>query len=185
MKRCFWVRIDNPLYVKYHDQEWGRPVHEDLVFFEFLVLEGAQAGLSWETILKRRQSYRQAFGQFDPKKVAKFGPKESKQLLLNPGIIRNRLKIKSAIENARTFLEIQKEFGSFDRFIWQFVGGKPILNRPRSQADYVSESAASLKMSKDLKKRGFRFVGPTICYAFMQACGLVNDHTRDCFRAPR
>ena len=179
--RCFWVVKGNTLYEKYHDKEWGVPVHDDRKHFEFLILEGAQAGLSWLTILKRREGYRDAFCQFDPKKVAQFDDKKKEELLAFDGIIRNRLKIASAINNAKLFLEIQKEFGSFDAYIWQFVGGKPIQNHWKSIKKIPAETKESKALSKDLKKRGFSFVGPTVMYAHMQATGLVNDHTTDCF----
>ena len=167
---------------RYHDAEWGVPVHNDRRLFEFLILEGAQAGLSWETVLKKRPAYRNAFDNFDTSKIARYTSGRVKKLLANPGIIRNRLKIKAATQNARAFLAIQKEFGSFDRYIWQFVGGKPITNRRRSLKQIPARTAESDAMSKDLKKRGFAFVGSTICYAFMQAVGMVNDHTAACFR---
>lgn len=181
-KRCAWVPEDNVLYQEYHDKEWGVPIHDDRLHFEFLILEGAQAGLSWLTILKRRDAYRKAFDNFDPKKVAKYDQTKLDELLQNEGIIRNRLKIGSAVTNAQAFLAVQKEFGSFDKYIWGFVGGKPIHNKwkTRSEVPAVSEEAKAL--SKDLIKRGFRFVGPTIIYAHMQAIGMVNDHTTDCFR---
>lgn len=179
--RCTWAGED-PLMIEYHDKEWGRPVHDDTLLFEFLVLEGAQAGLSWITVLKKRDNYRKAFGNFDPAKVASYDDEKIEELMNNPGIIRNRRKITSAITNAKAVLEIQKEFGSFDSYIWQFVDGKPIENEWKSMEDLPSFTAESEKMSKDLKKRGFKFVGPTICYAFMQAVGMVNDHVMDCFR---
>jgi DNA-3-methyladenine glycosylase I len=179
--RCQWAGSD-PLYVAYHDLEWGVPVHDDRTLFEFLVLEGAQAGLSWSTILKKRAAYRAAFDGFDPALVAVYDDARVAELLANPGIVRNRAKIASAIKNAQAFLAVQQEFGSFDAYIWQFVGGRPIQNAWRSLAEVPAETAASQAMSKDLKKRGFNFVGPTICYAHMQATGMVNDHTIDCFR---
>lgn len=179
--RCFWVKPENKLYAEYHDNEWGRPVHDDRLLFEMLILEGAQAGLSWETVLKKRQNYKKAFAGFDPKKVAKFSAKDAKRLMKDPGIIRNRLKIESTISNAKSFLGVQKEFGSFDKYIWNFVGGKPKKNRFKSRKDYVTRSEISDAISKDLKRRGFRFVGTTIIYAYMQAVGLVNDHTVGCF----
>lgn len=179
--RCSWAQVDE-MYQDYHDKEWGVPVHDDRIHFEFLILEGAQAGLSWSTILKRREGYRQAFANFNPKLVAKFDEAKQAELLLNDKIIRNRLKIAAAIKNAKHFLEIQKEFGSFDRYIWDFVGGKPIQNHRKSISDLPSETIESKNLSKDLKKRGFTFVGSTIMYAHMQATGLVNDHTTDCFR---
>jgi DNA-3-methyladenine glycosylase I len=168
--------------IAYHDQEWGVPQHDDRVLFEFLVLEGAQAGLSWSTILAKREAYRKAFSGFDPAKVARYKPAKIATLLKNPGIVRNRLKIESAVRNARAALEAQKEFGSFDRYIWQFVGGAPIMNSRRSLKNLPAETAESRAMSKDLKRRGFTFVGPTVCYAFMQAVGMVNDHLVSCFR---
>ncbi len=178
--RCGWVGI-KPHFIAYHDQEWGVPIHDDRKHFEMLLLEGAQAGLTWETILLRREGYRLAFGGFDPKKVARFTAKKKAQLLVNPGIIRNRLKIDSAVTNAQAFLAVQEEFGSFDRYIWQFVGGTPIVTHWAKMAQVPATSAISDALSKDLKKRGFRFVGSTIAYAYMQAVGLVNDHTTDCF----
>ncbi len=179
--RCDWAGHD-VMMIAYHDEEWGLPVHDDRLFFEFLVLEGAQAGLSWSTILKKRDSYRAAFDNFDIKKVADYGEDKINQLLLNPGIIRNRLKIHSAIINARAVLAIRKEFGSFNNYIWRFVGGRTIQNSWRQLTDVPSKTPEAEAMSKDLKKRGFTFVGPTICYAFMQAVGMVNDHTTNCFR---
>jgi len=176
--RCEWA-VD-PLNAVYHDNEWGKPVHDDKVLFEFLTLEGAQAGLSWLTVLKKREAYRKAFAGFDPKKVAKFDKKKEAALLKNEGIVRNRLKISSTVSNAKNFLAVQKEFGSFDKYIWSFVGGKPLAKRRRTLRDIPAKSPESDAMSKDLKKRGFRFVGTTICYAFMQACGLVDDHTDHC-----
>ena len=170
------------LYTDYHDHEWGVPVHDDCVLFEFLILEGAQAGLSWSTILRKRESYRAAFAQFDPAKVARFSDKKTAALLLDTGIVRNRLKIQSAVTNANAFLAIQKEFGSFDAYIWTFVGGKPKQNQWASMKNVPAQTAESDAMSVDLKKRGFKFVGSTICYAFMQATGMVNDHLRSCFR---
>lgn len=166
----------------YHDNEWGVPVHDDRALFEFLVLEGAQAGLSWQTVLNKRENYRKAFDGFDAKKMARYGAKDVERLLSDPGIIRNRLKIAAAIENAKRFLDIQKEFGSFDSYVWQFVGGKPVVHNIESVKDIPSTSIESDAMSRDLLKRGFKFVGSTICYAFMQAVGMVNDHERDCFR---
>jgi DNA-3-methyladenine glycosylase I len=179
--RCSWSGND-PTMIAYHDEEWGVPVHDDRLLFEFLVLEGAQAGLSWSTILKKRESYRAAFDNFDPEKVAAYGEDEIAQLLGNTGIIRNRLKIGSAVTNARAVLAIQKEFGSFDSYIWRFAGGQTIQNRWVRLSDIPAKTLVAETMSKDLKKRGFSFVGPTICYAFMQAVGMVNDHTVDCFR---
>lgn len=179
--RCEWANA-SPEYIAYHDNEWGTPVIDDQKQFEFLVLEGAQAGLSWATILKRRESYRKAFAQFNPAIVAQFDGQDMDRLLSDAGIIRNRLKIVSAINNARRFLEVQQEFGSFTRYIWQFVDGKPIVNHWRTTKEIPATSDESDKLSKDLKKRGFTFVGSVIMYAHMQACGLVNDHTVDCFR---
>lgn len=179
--RCAWS-LGHPLYEQYHDEEWGVPVHDDRTHFEFLILEGAQAGLSWLTILKRRDGYRRAFANFDPKKVAKFDEAKIEKLLDDTGIIRNRLKVVSTIQNARGFLKIQEEFGSFDAYIWNFVGGKPIQNKWKSTKELPAESKESKAISADLRKRGFNFVGPTIIYAHMQATGLVNDHIVDCFR---
>lgn len=178
--RCGWAGTD-PLYIQYHDKEWGRPIHNDTLLFELLTLEGAQAGLSWITVLRKRENYRKAFAEFDPKKVAKFKQSQMNALLKNEGIVRNRLKISSTISNAQAFLAVQKEFGSFDRYIWSFVGGKTLRNSPKSLKQVPAKTEISDAMSKDLKKRGFRFVGSTICYAFMQACGLVDDHSQDCF----
>jgi DNA-3-methyladenine glycosylase I len=178
--RCGWVGA-KPHFVAYHDREWGVPIHDDRRHFEMLLLEGAQAGLTWETILLRREGYRRAFATFDPKKVARFTAKKKAVLLKNPGIIRNRLKIDSAVTNAQAFLSVQEEFGSFDRYVWRFVGGKPKVNHWTKMAQVPATSALSDALSKDLKKRGFRFVGSTIIYAYMQAAGLVNDHTTDCF----
>jgi len=180
--RCPWVDLDKPDYVAYHDREWGVPVRDDRTQFEFLILEGAQAGLSWYTVLRKRQSYRQAFADFDPTIVAGFGPSDIEQMLQNPGLIRNRLKLESAVTNARRFLEIQDEFGSFSDYIWGFVDGEVKVNTLRQMGDYPTTSKESDALSKDLKKRGFKFVGPTIVYAHLQATGLVNDHTVDCFR---
>lgn len=180
--RCPWAPADNQLYVDYHDTEWGVPVHDDQKHFEFLILEAAQAGLSWITILKRRPGYKKAFSDFDPEKVARFNEKKIEELLNYEGIIRNRLKITSAVENAAHFLKIQDEFGSFDNYIWRFVDGKPIQNRWTSLKELPSETKESKSLSKDLKSRGFRFVGSTILYSHMQATGLVNDHLVDCFR---
>jgi DNA-3-methyladenine glycosylase I len=184
-QRCGWVDASNELYVRYHDEEWGRPVHEDTRLFEMLTLEGAQAGLSWATILGKRDGYRRAFASFDVRRVARFGARERRALLANPGIVRNRLKIDATISNARAFIEVQDEFGTFARYLWSFVGGRPIVNRPRTLREVPARTALSDRVSKDLKKRGFRFVGSTIVYALMQAVGLVNDHTRGCFLAPR
>jgi len=180
-KRCPWCET-NELEVAYHDREWGVPVHDDRRWFEFLILEGAQAGLSWDTILKKRDNYRKAFAGFDPRKVARFDGRKRAALMRNPGIVRNRLKIASAVTNAQAFLSVQREFGSFDRYIWQFTGGKPKRNRWRAMRQVPAATLESDAMSKDLKRRGFRFVGSTICYAFMQATGMVNDHLVTCFR---
>ena len=181
MKRCDWAGTDQ-LYITYHDQEWGVPEHEDSKLFEMLILEGAQAGLSWSTILKKRENYRRAFDNFDPEKVAAYEQGRIAELLADPGIVRNRLKINAAILNARAFLAVKEEFGSFNDYIWRFVDRKPILNAWKKLGEIPAQTAESEAMSKDLKKRGFRFVGPTICYAFMQAVGMVNDHVVDCFR---
>jgi DNA-3-methyladenine glycosylase I len=178
--RCAWASGD--LSIRYHDEEWGVPVHDDRTLFEFLILEGAQAGLSWNTILNKRDNYRQAFDGFDPKLVARYDRRKVARLLRDPGIVRNKLKIASAVTNAQAFLRVQNELGSFDRYIWQFVGGKPRVNSPKSMKQVLARTPESDAMSKDLKKRGFRFVGSTICYAFMQAVGMVNDHVVDCFR---
>ena len=180
-QRCDWANSD-PIYVEYHDREWGVPEHDDRRLFEFLVLEGMQAGLSWLTILRKRDHFRKAFDGFHPEKVARFGQKKVKKLLSDEGIIRNRLKIESAIQNAKAFLQVQEEFGSFDRFMWQFVNGKPKKNRWRTLKDIPATTVESDVMSRELRARGFRFVGSTICYAHMQACGMVNDHLIDCFR---
>lgn len=180
-KRCDWVG-DNPIMIKYHDKEWGRSVHNDKKLFEFLILEGAQAGLTWALVLRKRENYRLCFNNFDPLKIARYSKKDIGRLMNNPGIIRNRLKIESTIINAKSFLKIQKDFGTFDKYIWQFTKGKPIKNKFKSIKDIPSKTKESEAISKDLKKRGFRFIGPTICYAFMQATGMVNDHTVDCFR---
>ena len=182
--RCGWSAGD-PLLVAYHDEEWGQPVHDDRKLFELLLLEGAQAGLSWITILRKREAYRLAFADFDPEKVARFDARRIERLLANPGIVRNRLKIESAKKNARAFLQVQREFGSFARYQWQFVGGEPLRNRPRSLREVPPRSELSDALSKDLKKRGMNFVGSTIMYAFMQATGLVDDHMVGCWRAPR
>lgn len=181
--RCSWA--SNELNSKYHDEEWGTPVHDDLVWFEFLILEGAQAGLSWDTILQKRERYREVLRGFDPAKVARFDGKKVQALLRDPGIVRNRLKIAATVANAQAFLRVQKEFGSFDKFIWQFVGGTPIQNDWKLQKEVPAKTTLSIELSKDLLKRGFRFVGPTICYAFMQATGLVNDHLVSCYRHPK
>lgn len=182
-KRCEWCGED-PLYVAYHDEEWGVPVHDDRTLFEFLILEGAQAGLSWITILKKRENYRKLFAEFDPVRVARFRSARIEKLLQDPGIVRNRLKVESTVSNAKAFLAVQKEFGSFDAYIWQFIGGEPKKNAWKSLKKIPATTAESDAMSKDLKKRGFRFVGSTICYAFMQATGMVNDHVVGCFRYP-
>jgi DNA-3-methyladenine glycosylase I len=179
--RCDWAGED-PLYITYHDLEWGAPVHEDRTLFEFLILEGAQAGLSWSTILRKREGYRRAFAGFDPREVARFDEARTQELLIDPGIVRNRRKIEAAIANARAFLSIQEEYGSFDAYVWGLVGGAPIQNRWQSLAEIPAQTPLSQALSRDLARRGFRFVGPTICYAFMQAVGMVNDHVVDCFR---
>jgi DNA-3-methyladenine glycosylase I len=181
-KRCGWAEGLDADYKKYHDEEWGVPVHDDRLWYEYIVLDGAQAGLSWSTILKKRENYRKAFAGFDPVKVGKFDKRKVERLLKDPGIVRNRLKVESAVNNAKAFLKIQKEFGSFDAYIWRFIGGRPRQNRWRSLKQIPAETAESRAMSKDLKSRGFSFVGPTICYAFMQAAGMVNDHLVTCFR---
>jgi len=181
LTRCGWS-VSDPLYIKYHDEEWGVPVHDDRKLFEMLILEGAQAGLSWITILKKRENYREAFDQFNASKIAVYDARKKRELLSDAGIVRNRLKIEATISNAKAFLEIQKEFGSFDSYIWQFVGGEPRTNRRASLKDIPPKTPESDAMSKDLKLRGFRFVGSTICYAFMQAVGMVNDHITSCFR---
>jgi DNA-3-methyladenine glycosylase I len=181
MKRCPWCGTD-PIYVAYHDEEWGVPNHDDRHLFEMLVLEGAQAGLSWSTILHKRPAYRAAFAGFDPKKVARFDAKKKARLLADPKIVRNRLKIEAAVINARCFLTVQEEHGSFDAYLWGFVGGEPIHNRPKTSKDVPAKTEVSDALSKDLKRRGFKFVGSTICYAFMQAVGMVNDHLTTCFR---
>jgi DNA-3-methyladenine glycosylase I len=180
--RCPWVDLSKPDYVEYHDREWGVPVHDDRIIFEFLTLEAAQAGLSWYTVLRKRQAYRRAFAGFDPEKVARYGKSEIRSLLNNPGIIRNKLKILAAINNAQRFVEVQATFGSFDTYIWRFVGGNPIMHKFRKLKDYLASSAESDALSKDLRGRGFKFVGSTICYAHMQATGMFNDHVIDCFR---
>jgi DNA-3-methyladenine glycosylase I len=179
--RCTWcLKFDQ--YIQYHDEEWGVPVHDDRTHFEFLILEGAQAGLSWSTILKKREGYRKAFADFDPVKVARFTEKRLEKILQDPSIVRNRLKVYAAVNNAKRFLEIQKEFGSFDNYIWRFVGGKPIVNKRKALREIPPTTTESDALSKDLIKRGFKFVGSTVIYAHMQACGLVNDHVLDCFR---
>lgn len=182
LTRCPWVDLDKPDYIAYHDAEWGVPVHDDRRMFEFLILESAQAGLSWYTVLRKRDSYRKAFDHFDPERVARYDERQLRSLLQNPGIIRNRQKIQAAINNARRFLEVQDAFGSFDAYIWRFVDGRPIIHEIRSIETYPSQSPESKALSKDLKNRGFQFVGPVICYAHMQATGMVNDHILDCFR---
>jgi DNA-3-methyladenine glycosylase I len=181
IKRCPWGTSD-PLYVEYHDKEWGVPVHDDRKLFEMLILEGAQAGLSWLTVLKKRENYRKAFDNFEAVKIAKYDKRKIEQLLKNEGIIRNKLKINAAVINAKAFLQVKEEFGSFDKYIWQFVGNKPIINKRKSMKEIPAKTKESDEMSKDLIKRGFKFVGSTICYAFMQAVGLVNDHTVDCWK---
>lgn len=181
-KRCLWVPEKNEVYVKYHDEEWGVPVHDDVKHFEFLILEGAQAGLSWETILKRRSGYKKVYADFDVQKVAKFGEKKILEMLKDPRIIRNRLKVRGSVSNAIKFIELQKEFGSFDKYIWKSVGNKTLKHTFKELKDYPVYTEEAANLSKDLKKRGFTFVGPTIMYAHMQATGLVNDHAVDCFR---
>jgi len=184
-QRCRWAADGDPEYLAYHDQEWGRPVHDDRLLFEMLTLEGAQAGLSWSTILRKRAGYRAAFVGFAPEQVARFDARHRARLLRDVNIVRNRLKIDSAVSNARAFIEVQREYGSFDRYLWTFVDGRPVINRPRTSAAIASRSALSDRISKDLKKRGFRFVGTTIIYAYLQAVGVVNDHMRGCFLCPR
>lgn len=181
VRRCNWS-VSDPIYIKYHDKEWGVPVHNDRKLFEMIVLDGAQAGLSWLTILKKRENYRKAFDNFDPKKVAKYDKRKISQLLKNEGIIRNKLKVESAVTNAKAFLKVKEEFGTFDKYIWKFVDGKTKVNSWKTLKHIPATSKESDAMSKDLKVRGFKFVGSTICYAFMQAAGMVNDHTVDCFR---
>ena len=181
-KRCPWVDLGKADYVAYHDQEWGVPVHDDPLIFEFLTLEGAQAGLSWYTVLRKREAYRKAFAGFNPEKVARYGNRQIDSLLKNDGIIRNRAKIEAAINNAKKFLAVQEEFGTFDAYIWRFVDGRPVVHTIRSLKDYPVTSPESDALSKDLKQRGFKFVGSTICYAHMQATGMINDHVVDCFR---
>ena len=182
-RRCRWVPLDDPQYLRYHDEEWGRPVHNDRRLFEMLILEGAQAGLSWSTVLHKRAGYRRAFANFDPRKVARIDARRRAALRRDPGIVRNRLKIESTVTNARAFLAVQREFGSFDRYLWSWVGGKPLLNRP-GRRGVPARTALSDRLSRDLLERGFRFVGSTIVYAYLQAVGVVNDHARDCFRCP-
>lgn len=179
--RCQWC-LNNPLMIEYHDREWGVPLHDDRMLFEFLILDGAQAGLSWQTVLNKREAYRKAFDRFDAKKVARYDEQKVASLLADPGIIRNRLKIASAITNAKAFLKVQKEFGSFDKYIWSFVNQRPIDHKIKTMKEIPCLSEESKAMSKDLLKRGFKFVGPTICYAFMQAAGMINDHEVKCFR---
>jgi len=183
-RRCPWAPPDDALYLRYHDEEWGRPVHDDRQLFEMLILEGAQAGLSWSTILHKRAGYRRAFAKFDPRKVARFDARRRGALRRDPRIVRNRLKIDATVSNAHAFLAVQREFGSFERYLWSFVAGKPLLNRPRV-GQVPARTALSDRLSKDLLKRGFRFVGSTIIYAYLQAVGVVNDHTRGCFLCPR
>ena len=182
LQRCPWLDLDKPDYVAYHDREWGVPVHDDRKHFEFLTLESAQAGLSWYTVLRKRANYRQAFAEFDPAKVARFNAVTVEQMLQDPGLIRNRRKISAAVENARHFLAVQDEFGSFSAYIWRFVGGEPLVNEFRTLADLPATSRESDALSKDLKSRGFKFIGSTVIYAHMQATGMVNDHVLDCFR---
>ena len=180
-QRCAWSG-DDPLYCAYHDEEWGVPLHDDRALFEFLILEGAQAGLSWITILRKRENYRAVFDNFDPERIARYDTSKIESLLQNPGIVRNRLKVQAAVNNAQKFLDVQEKYGSFDAFVWQFVGGKPRQNHWRGLAEIPASTIESDAMSKELKRRGFKFVGSTICYAHMQATGMVNDHTTDCFR---
>ena len=182
VSRCPWVDLSKSDYIEYHDTEWGVPVHGDRAIFEFLTLEGAQAGLSWYTVLRKRGAYKKAFAGFDPQEVARYGNRQLQSLLKNPGIIRNQQKLLAAINNAKRFLKVQEQFGSFDSYIWRFVGGKPIVHKLRRLKDYPATSAESDALSKDLKQRGFKFVGSTICYAHMQATGMINDHVIDCFR---
>ncbi len=179
--RCRWVPLNDPDYIRYHDEEWGRPVHDDRLLFEMLILEGAQAGLSWSTILHKRAGYQRAFANFDPKKVARFDQARKTALLNDAGIVRNRLKIESSVSNASAFLAVQREFGSFDRYLWSFVDGRAVVNGPTARTGVPARTELSDRISKDLAKRGFRFVGTTILYAFLQAVGVVNDHSRDCF----
>jgi DNA-3-methyladenine glycosylase I len=181
LRRCRWAGTD-PRMIAYHDEEWGVPAHDDRLLFEFLILEGAQAGLSWQTILNKRDAYREAFAGFDPARVARFDARRIDRLLANPGIVRNRLKVQSTVTNARAFLDVQREAGSFDQFVWRFVGGSPRINRRRSLRELPARSAESDALSAELQRRGFRFVGSTICYAYIQAVGMVNDHLIDCFR---
>ena len=181
MKRCEWAENASDLDKKYHDEEWGVPVHDDQIWFEFITLEGAQAGLSWTTILNKREGYRKAFDQFNVQKIALYDDKKIAELLDNPEIVRNKLKVNSTVTNAKAFIQVQEEFGSFDTYIWQFVDGKPVVNHPKNISEVPVSTQLSDAISKDLKKRGFKFIGTTICYALMQATGLVNDHTLDCF----
>lgn len=180
--RCPWADLTKPKYIQYHDQEWGVPLHDDRSFFEFLTLESAQAGLSWYTVLRKRENYRHAFDLFDPEKVASYSKEKIEKLMSDKGIIRNRLKINAAVNNAKRFLQVQEEFGSFDAYIWRFVGGKPIVNELKEMSDYPTTSPESDNLSQDLRERGFKFLGSTICYAHMQATGMINDHIVDCFR---
>ncbi len=180
-KRCAWVNLENPNYVEYHDHEWGKPVHDDSKLFELLILEGAQAGLSWETVLNKRESYRKALFNYDLKKLSNLSPADFKKLMTNTGIIRNRLKIESVKANAIAFLKIQEEFGSFDKFIWSFVKGKPLRHSPKDHTEHFIRTEISDEISNSLKKRGFKFIGSTICYAYMQAIGMTNDHMKECF----
>jgi len=182
LTRCPWVDLNKEDYIRYHDLEWGVPVYDDRLLFEFITLEGAQAGLSWYTVLRKRENYRSLFDGFDPVKVAAYDQERIESLLQDPGIIRNRQKVTAAVNNAQRFLEVQQEFGNFSDYIWRFVGGKPIINELREESDFQATTAESDAMSKDLRQRGFKFVGSTICYAHMQATGMVNDHTMDCFR---
>ena len=180
-KRCWWAEGGDEAYVRYHDEEWGRPAHDDRYLFEMLTLEGAQAGLSWSTILRKRAQYRRAFAAFQPKRVALFDSRRTASLMLDSGIVRNRLKIESTITNARAFVQVQREFGTFDLYLWSFVDRRPVINRPRTRSEVAAHTPLSDAISKDLKRRGFRFVGTTIIYAYLQAVGVVNDHARDCF----
>jgi DNA-3-methyladenine glycosylase I len=182
LNRCAWAPLHDPLYLAYHDAEWGVPVHDDPALFEFLLLEGAQAGLSWATILRKRENYRKAFDNFDARRIARYDARKVQALLRDAGIVRNRFKVAAFVQNAKAFLAVQKEFGSFDAYVWQFVGGKPKKNKWKALKDIPAKTPEAEAMSKDLIRRGFKFVGPTICYAFMQATGMVNDHTVDCFR---
>ncbi len=184
LRRCPWVDLSKPDYVAYHDTEWGVPVHDDQRLFEFLLLESAQAGLSWYTVLRKRENYRRAFDGFDPRRVARYDEARVAALLSDPGLIRNRAKMEAAVNNARRFLEVQEEFGSFDRYLWRFVDARPLVNQRRTLADYPATTPESDALGRDLRNRGFRFLGSTTCYAFMQAVGMVNDHTLDCFRRP-